>query len=148
MFGSALVLTSCAGTGGEQATATVSQPGQPGITALSILDEINLQRLQAGVPILSTDKALQGLAREMAERHTTRHRSNLSTVQKANGFIYLNENLYRRSQPPTAKQVVEAWMKSAGHKKNLLTTKATLGAVAVSVGQDGFTYVVFNAASR
>lgn len=148
MVVAAILFSACAGTGGEVVEASVSEPGKPGATALSILDEINLRRLQAGAPILSTDDALQGLATEMARRHTTRHRSDLSTMQKANGFTYLNENLYRRSQPPTAKQVVDAWMKSDGHRKNLLTKKANLGAVAVSVGQDGYTYVVFNGAGR
>jgi uncharacterized protein YkwD len=141
-------LGACAGSGGASPAASVSQPGKPGTLALSVLDEINLQRLQAGAPLLTMDDSLQILAHEMAQRHSTRHRDNLSTMQKAYGFTYLNENLYRRSRPPTARQVVDAWMKSDGHRKNMLTEKASLGAVAVSVGQDGYTYVVFNGASR
>jgi len=145
-----VTLGACASGGGNTGSESVvsSSPGVPGTLALSILDEINIKRLSEGVPILVADSDLQALSRQMAQRHTMKHRNDLTTVQKANGFTYLNENLYRRSQAPSPKQVVEAWLNSSGHRRNLLTPRATLGAVAVSVGDDGYTYVVFNGASR
>jgi uncharacterized protein YkwD len=71
------------------------------------------------------------------------HRQNLPTLQKANGFSYMNENLYRFSAVPDAERVVTAWMKSRGHKKNLLSPQAQLGAVAVGFTEEGGTVVVF-----
>jgi len=108
---------------------------------------INEERSQRGLETLQKNTTLQELADQWAERsarlNRMEHRKNLSTLQKAHRFSYLNENLYRFSAIPNAERVVAAWMKSRGHKKNLLSPRADLGAVAVGFTKKGGTIVVF-----
>jgi len=120
--------------------------------ASEILMLINRERTSRNLALLQGDEKLQKLADQWAERsarlNRMEHRKNLSTLQKSNGFSYLNENIYRFSVLATADRVCAAWMKSQGHKKNLLSPRATLGAVAVGFTAKGGTIVVFQGGSR
>ncbi len=139
------------------ALALVVTPSLSAATAENVLGQeifrlINLQRSQQDLPALKPEPKLQELADQWAERlarlNRMEHRKNLPTLQKAHGFSYLNENLYRFSAVPDAERVVAAWMKSRGHQKNLLSPRAELGAVAVGFTQAGGTIVVFQGGRR
>lgn len=118
----------------------------------AVMIEVNRIRTEAGLMALQPDKTLQKLADDWAS-HLARmgrmeHRRNLPTLQKAHGYRYLNENLYQFSATPDASRVVSAWMRSQGHRRNLLTPRATLGVAAAATSPDGSTRVVFHAAAR
>jgi len=117
-----------------------------------LLEDINHVRKERGLEPLSPDGQLLQLAQEWAE-HLARtgrmnHRDDLTTLQKQHGYRYLNENIYRSSGPSTGERILSAWMKSPGHRKNLLKATATHGAVGIGVSSTGSTHVVFHAAEN
>ncbi|MEM6883611.1 MAG: CAP domain-containing protein [Verrucomicrobiota bacterium] len=120
--------------------------------AADILTLVNQERAQRELSELRSDATLQELTDQWAERsarlNRMEHRKNLTTLQKAHGFSYLNENIYRSSDLTNANRVVTAWMKSRGHKKNLLSPRAELGAVAVGFTTKGGTIVVFQGGKK
>jgi len=118
------------------------------VLAEKILSEINQARIENGAEALVSDQRLIGLAQQWAKKQTMKHRTHLSTVQKANGLSYLNECIYRSNGNPTASRVVNAWLKSKGHRKGILTSKAKLGGVGVFRSKSGWVYVVFNGGAR
>lgn len=120
--------------------------------AAEIFDLVNQERASRGLKVLEPDSDLLELTNQWAERsarlNRMEHRKNLTTLQKAHRFSYLNENLYRYSAVPDAERVVAAWMKSRGHKRNLLSPRAELGAVAVGHTKQGGTIVVFQGGTK
>ncbi len=93
-----------------------------------ILDLTNAERVKAGLSTLSLntqlDLAAQGHAENMARQTKLEHSLDGKTFSQrieAAGYDYMQvaENLYFGSSVP--QEVVEAWMNSEGHRKNILT---------------------------
>ncbi len=78
---------------------------------------------------------------------THRSRRELGEMQRAWGLSYINENLYRADHQAAASRVVQAWMNSPGHRRNLLHPDASLAGIAAASRPDGGLFVVFHAAT-
>ena len=97
-----------------------------------VVDLTNLERLKAGLPALQRQPNLQEsatwMAQDMAERNYFSHQDSGGRSMSARiiGFRYsdyraLGENIAMGQRTP--EEVVEAWMKSPGHRANILSPK-------------------------
>jgi uncharacterized protein YkwD len=102
----------------------------------------NAQRVRHGCPRLKVNAALTRAAGrhswDMASRgyfsHTGRNGSNFVTRARAAGYRYaVGENIAWGQ--PSASAVVNAWMKSPGHRANILNCKAR--SVGVGMRRNG-----------
>lgn len=103
-----------------------------------LFESANAERAQRGLPVLRWDDALYRAAVnhaiEMARRESISHQypgeSELSERGKVAGahFSVIAENV---AEAPTAVRIHDAWMKSPGHRENLLDPR--VDAVAISV---------------
>ncbi|BBH68907.1 hypothetical protein ACTI_55920 [Actinoplanes sp. OR16] len=133
------VTSATAKTGAATAGETVLQ------TEINRL--INVERTSRGCAALKTDAKLTTAARGhsawMAQTgafsHTGRGNSNFVARSKAAGYTTPSaENIawgYR-----TAKQVVDGWMKSPGHRTNILNCKSTTVGVGAVFSANGTPY--------
>lgn len=122
---------------------------------LQILGAVNEARRQAGAPMLGLDPALLAAARrysaELAMRGEISHdspraggRTFRQRLAAAGGRARLaGENLARVTASPEslAEIVTQAWLRSAGHRRNLLDRQFTRTGIGVSLGPDGVWYV-------
>jgi len=130
-------------------------------------DLVNRQRRKKGLGSLKLDKKLSGIARahsrDMATRGYFSHYSpdgkDFSSRYDAGGFeckvhvgqtIYLGaENIFNvmftgnMTGARIANDTVNGWMKSPGHRKNILTPHWGLEGIGVSIGRDGGMVVVY-----
>ena len=106
-----------------------------GAMAQSVLCLVNAERAAAGLPALTQngqlDQAAQGMANEMVEKvffsHETPDGRNLADRVEPTGYIpngddwVLGENLaWGSGALSTPRAIVNGWMNSEGHKKNIL----------------------------
>lgn len=109
-------------------------------TEQAVLDLTNAERAKAGLKPLQIDAALQKSARQkstdMATKnyfsHTSPTYGSPFDQMKANGITYRSaaENIAMGQR--TAQEVVNAWMNSEGHRKNILTP----GFTHIGIGHD------------
>jgi uncharacterized protein YkwD len=122
----------------------------------SVLREANVTRRKHGAPSLAVDdeltRAARRYAQELARRREIEH---VSTTPGRRTFRerfeaegararLAGENLARLSAAPETMptRVVQAWMKSPGHRVNLLDRSFARTGVGVWLGEDGVWYVV------
>jgi uncharacterized protein YkwD len=116
-----------AGAGGDHAG-----DGGARRTAGAITDRTNGARAQQGLPPLTLDPALTraagAYARELARSGVLDHNgpggSTVDTRAAAHGYddwTFLGENLATGSGAPDAAALVEAWLRSPEHRRNLLS---------------------------
>jgi uncharacterized protein YkwD len=115
----------------------------------AVISRTNAERKVAGLrPLISSpqlDDAARRHAANMARRNTMDHnlegRSPADRV-KAVGFDYraVGENIAQKQLTPTA--AVDAWMKSPGHRRNLLGEVYTHIGVGMAVNANGEPYWV------
>lgn len=99
--------------------------------ARQVIDLVNQERAAAGLADLKTDAALcaaaQVRAQEIAQSfsHTRPDGTKGFTVLKERGIVYVacGENIAKDSITP--RRVMEGWMNSAGHRKNILNANFT-----------------------
>lgn len=117
--------------------------------ALLIHDEINKQRVNAGVKALQWDSKIAAVALahsiDMATRNYYSHYtpeglSHQGRGEKAGHVCIANENLMRisnynsmQSDEDLAKSTVKSWMNSPDHKRTLLTKEFTKEGIGVSI---------------
>jgi uncharacterized protein YkwD len=122
------------------------------VESKALLELVNVERANAGLPPLLADEKLNALAREWAghsaDNESLSHRKELSTLMRSGGWRLLNENVYMGSGKVDAARVVRAWMNSAGHKRNLLNIAMTHAGFGSATNGSGETYVVFNGALK
>lgn len=143
---------------GMIALASPAQAAAPVATATlqsQVVKLSNAQRTKAGCKALTVNanllKAARGHSRYMATTGTFSHigsgKSTFVSRAKAAGYTAArSENIaygYR-----SASEVVNAWMKSPGHRKNLLDCGARTFAVGVSYATDGTPYYTQDFGSR
>lgn len=100
-------------------------------TMNEVLELVNKARADAGLAALELDPALCGAAQVRAKEcvgtfsHTRPDGTKYKTAISEAGVVsnYTGENV--ATGHTSAKQVVDAWMKSEGHKANILNTKFT-----------------------
>jgi uncharacterized protein YkwD len=124
--------------------------------ALQVLAEANAARMRAGARPLVMDPALRRAARrysrELAERREIEHLSPTPgrrtfrqriAAEGARARV-AGENLARLSASAESlpARAVLAWMKSPGHRRNLLDPMFSRTGIGVMLGRDGLWYVV------
>jgi uncharacterized protein YkwD len=127
LLGLALALAASAGAGANATTPVPLSPSGASSTPgeYSIVRAMNVVRAQNGVPPLRVGRALTRAARahsaDMARRGYFEHGS---FVQRLRAFgvraSYVGENLASGTQPLPAAAVVQMWIASPPHRRNLL----------------------------
>jgi uncharacterized protein YkwD len=123
----------------------------------AVLDQTNAQRKAAGLPELVPNEKLFEAARahsaNMARHNRMSHVLDGKTHAdraRAAGYEgwYLGENIAWNQR--TAEEVLGSWMRSSGHRANILSRTYTEIGVAVSVNERGERYwtQVFGTAAR
>lgn len=134
----------------------------PEALASDVLSEANRVRRRAGAPRLRMDprlnEAASRYARELAGRQEIEHVSRTPGLRTFRDRIraagakarIAGENLARMTSSPSAlpDRVVTAWMRSPGHRSNLLDPSFTRTGIGVWLGSDGVWYVVQLYATR
>ncbi|MDR2530665.1 MAG: CAP domain-containing protein [Oscillospiraceae bacterium] len=120
------------------ATPTAVRAADP--IELRVLELVNEERAERGLdPLIWSDDAYNAALIRAAEvlqsfSHTRTNNTQFSTVFAEVGirYTYAAENIAYGYT--SAESVVEAWMNSAGHRANILSTNVKYMAVAVRVG--------------
>ncbi len=114
-----------------------------------VIDATNAERRRAGVPPLTPDPQLTAAAdahaRNMARQNRMSHTldgESASDRVKVAGYRYrtVGENIAWNQ--PTADTVVDDWMHSRGHRRNMLSGDFTQIGVAVATNRQGEPYWV------
>lgn len=128
-----------------------------------VVEKINNRRSDRGLRELRSSDRLTGAARDhsehMHEEDQLAHNLEGSTTGgrlRAAGCTYGAENVaqswtrkrvetqdgttYLSSAEELAEQLVEGWMNSSGHRKNILDGKLSITGVGISIGGDGKVY--------
>jgi len=134
--------------GAFQACAQGLPNGPHSIAEQYLYSKANEERSQRGLPTLRWDNVLyvaaNNHAREMAARESISHQypgeAELATRGKLAGahFSVISENV---AEAPTAIWIHDAWMKSEGHRKNLLDPEVDSVAIRV-LSRNGQLYAV------
>ena len=113
-----------------------------------VLNLLNQDRAQNGLPALTLDPELSRIARikscDMKESGHFAHESptygNAASMLKAFGYSYngVGENIAHHA---SAEKAEAAFMSSSGHRTNILGSQWTKVGVGVCVDQNGFVYV-------
>lgn len=111
----------------QQATGNISQFAQ------QVIDLTNAERKQNGLPALQADTKLSGVAQKKSAdmqqnnyfSHTSPTYGSPFDMMRDMGVTYKSagENIAQGQQTPQA--VVQAWMDSEGHRKNILSPNFT-----------------------
>lgn len=120
--------------------------------ASATLAAINAERSQRGMAPLATDPRLTSAAQAHACDSATRGRmghegsdgSTLADRVQREGYRYrsIAENVALGYPGPAA--VVQGWMGSSGHRRNILTRNARDAGIGLAVGRDGALHWVLN----
>ena len=113
-----------------------------------VFSAANRERRLRRLPALSWNDRLAAVARRHSERmarlrffsHTDPERGDLADRLEAAGVAYqaCGENLYRQSgMPDSASGAITAWLRSRGHRSNLLSSLYRKTGVGVAVGSGG-----------
>ena len=127
-------------------------------TAEWVLRYTNEARAAHNIPKLRRHLALQSaaqghstyMARSGKYSHTGHHGESAGNRTKAAGYSggYIGENIYRyssrRDQKRLAKNLVDGWMQSPGHRKNILNRDYRHLGVGIAVGGGGKVYATQN----
>lgn len=141
---------------GEDAVELAGEPAPVPTLADEVLAEANWVRRQAGSPALRVDARLERAAerysRELARREEIEHVSTTPGRRTFRERIEIEgtdpriagENLARltASRRRLARRTVQAWMRSPGHRYNLLDGQFTRTGIGVEFGDDQVWYVV------
>ncbi|MCL2421841.1 MAG: stalk domain-containing protein [Defluviitaleaceae bacterium] len=125
----------------------------PTALELEIFRLVNIERAAAGVPALETDIYLMMAARfksqEMVDlgyfEHTSPVYGRFTEIPRLFGAQAAAENMFNW-QGATARQLVDGWMDSPGHRANILNSRHNF--IGVGVVDDMATQMFGNVASR
>jgi uncharacterized protein YkwD len=130
-----------------QAPSTSPAPAKADPIVAQLVEAHNQERARAGLPPLKLESRLQDAAklhaRDMAEHEFMAHEgTDKSTPQQRvvnAGYRYLGtgENVAKGYRE--VKEVMQSWMESPPHKKNILGDYTEIG-VAMATGEDGKPY--------
>lgn len=122
---------------------------EPAADEKAVLAETNRERKAAGLEPLAIDETLTRAARDyaamMAKAKELGHEvggKGFAERFKATGFKASAGGENVAAGQKTAKDVVESWMKSEPHKKNLLGDQFTALGVGTAAAEDGTRYWV------
>lgn len=126
---------------------TAPQPANTSTTASSyaaqVVSLVNQQRAKAGLKKLTVDSALSKMAFDKAKdmynnnyfSHTSPTYGSPFDMMKSYGirFTYAGENIAKGQRTP--QEVMDAWMKSPGHRQNILSPNYTMIGVGYYKGE-------------
>lgn len=125
------------------AASTPAQTSSSPSSGTGILDRTNAARADAGVAALDANACLGRMAQRHAERLAAQGRlyhQGLSAVMSSCGMSTAGENVAMNHTGPSA--MVGQWLRSSGHRANLLSSRFSLIGVGVAQGRDGAWYGV------
>jgi uncharacterized protein YkwD len=139
----AALVTACGPrpSAGPPPCAAPSTPTHP--ISSAILNRVNADRAGSGLPGLSWNRQLYCLAtdwsKQMAASGSLRHRDLNVTIRSAGYERYrtLGENILRGGTGMTGEQMEAAWMASAPHRANILSSSFTSIGIGLAVSPDG-----------
>ncbi|MGB8813036.1 MAG: CAP domain-containing protein [Paracoccaceae bacterium] len=115
-----------------------AQPEGAAALRAQVIGQVNAERKRAGLGALATSsklqKAAQSHACDIAGQHSISHTgsdgSDLSKRLKRSGYRFraASENTYRGQSQP-----VEWWMKSSGHRANILMSNTREMAIGIAI---------------
>lgn len=97
--------------------------------AAEVLRLVNVERTKAGLSAYTTNKTITSAANKRAQEisvsfsHTRPNGSSFASVLKEYGLTYTAAGENIASGQKTPKDVVSAWMKSTGHRANILNKR-------------------------
>jgi uncharacterized protein YkwD len=137
-IGIAVLASGCfAGTGAPPPPPTASGP------AAEIVAAVNQTRAAHGLPPFARNGHLDALAggwsAYMAATGVFGHRDLQLAMAQPELYAYrqIGENILRSKCGITAREMVDAWMRSSGHRANILSTLYDHIGVGVVCGSDG-----------
>jgi uncharacterized protein YkwD len=148
----AVLMVACASPVAPDLVAAGAPPASAAATAASVLDLTNAERSRAGVSPLRSSARLVQAAQLHADQLAAAGRLDhvLSGAQYATpadrlaaaGYAWqaYAENIALGQ--PSAADVVASWMRSSGHRSNILSAAYTELGVGYSLGRDGRPYYV------
>jgi uncharacterized protein YkwD len=120
--------------------AAVAAPADLASARERILAETNAARAAEGLPALTADADLDGIAQACSETQAANgamaHCDTYYTLYPA-GWTAAAENV---ASGQTVDDVVDAWLASPGHRANILNPALTHLGIGYAVGSDGRTY--------
>ncbi len=118
------------------ATGPVAATPHAAASAQGIINQTNAQRVANGLAPLRVDLCLTNLAQDWANALSrdgkTRHRPNYWTDYPAGG-----ENVLQAWSDYSDARLVQLWMDSPGHRKDLLDPRAKSVGIGMAVAADG-----------
>jgi uncharacterized protein YkwD len=118
---------------------------------VKLIELINQERKTQGKLPLEKNPALMGVAWEwsyrIAQEKRLTHRKNMLELCEKYHYQFMNENLHLNLSEFDPEKVVQSWMASVSHRRNLLEDRITLLGVGYSQADDGSIFVVFNGAA-
>ncbi|WP_432172362.1 CAP domain-containing protein [Streptomyces sp. Tue6028] len=139
-----LVLAGAAGAGAATATVPATTPNVVQATPSEILDLVNAERAKANCPALKENaqltKAAQVFADDASKNNLTTHTGSDGSTDaqrvkdagyNAKESIGVGENMAWGSSTD-AKSIVDGWIKSSGHHRNIVNCSYVDTGVAVS----------------
>lgn len=113
-----------------------------------LMQAVNKERDALGLPPLILDGQLNTLAAEWAAKaaadKSLAHRKDLPNIRRNQGWNYINENMFSATGTVDTARLLRTWMKSPGHRANLMNPVLTHGGFGFATNKDGETYAVFN----
>jgi uncharacterized protein YkwD len=128
------------------------QPAPPSTSAnvVELVAVVNQVRADHGLPPFARNGQLDALAGDwaahMASTGVFAHRDLQATIEQPafSGFRRLGENILRGVCAISAREMVDAWMNSAGHRDNVLSTVYDTIGIGVVCGPDGRVWATQN----
>lgn len=110
-----------------------TQTGAQSTFASQVVSLVNQERAKAGLPSLSSDRALSAMALDKAKdmyinnyfAHNSPQYGSPFDMMKSYGiyFTYAGENIAKGQRSP--QEVMNAWMNSPGHRQNIMNPNYT-----------------------
>jgi uncharacterized protein YkwD len=136
------------------ADSSLSQRRSEAEAAMSVqlLERVNAERSVRGLSPLRWDPGLAALARNwsetMAASGNFTHRPKGSESAFAVPAVCCWENIYSVGGTMSSAQLHDGWMRSAGHRNNILSREVTAMGVGVVCGAGGASYATENFATE
>lgn len=148
--GCVVVGTEVPGAGGSAAPAgeppAASSEDAPRAMEREIFERVNAERAERGLDPVAWDDRLAELAREwsreMAQTGQLRHRDLGTVLQEGEveGYASLGENVFSGTGSVPAGRIHEGWMRSEGHRGNVLEPGGDRVGIGVVCAEDGSTW--------
>jgi uncharacterized protein YkwD len=151
----ALLLLGACDRGPGQAEPTVDPPPVDAATAQEriardLFDRLNAERLERGLPPVGWDESLAALAQEwsqeMAVEDELRHRDLQPVLEERQlpGIVGVGENIFRATGPVPSGFAHVGWMRSDGHRANILQPGWDRVGIGVACRDDGAVFATQN----